>query len=937
MAITDRLSDAVALAGRTGKPAKALTGGVTREMLAETRGGWDGTTVSSGEVLDRDFNPDLDTHSWRGEWGRPGVVDRMIQSEPTIQGVNLIRRNVIASAEFSVEPASDQPRDVEIAEFVEAAIIDGLRTPSGQGWRSFLAEACEYDLRGARYYEVTYQRDRQTGRVGLGEVSPRPLKSVDYWLPDGRGGWDMQQYVPYSDDRRGGTRAPVVKSRDLLKLRWNDTSSNPEPVPMLRPCYGPFIRRDIAAKARTHGFERYAYAVPLIRVDPHAPGFDPSETTQAAARRIAATWRVNLNAAAQMPIGYELEFVEVQFDAASLLDAEQRDGREIASALGAGWYHTGWDNGTEALYREQFASTFVPQLQSNAHGIAEAIQRQIVPQLVRLNFGDADLPKFRAGRVQTGDPLRLAQAASSALQSGAVVDYDGSVEAGLRHWFALPPMPADVRRRKEEEAAAEPEPPAPPPEPPAEPADEPDPEPAHEDEPEPVEEPEEAPLAEVLAERMASLEARAFGDILTQRPDGAPATELEGVLRLSETALPVDSAKARLVSTIDQWRAGMVDEYARQVAAAPDMETAGRVPLPNRRSLEEAYVGTLESVYETGKTAATRETQRQRANPELRQRIEQGLERPEPDEPSALSEIDLTPPKGAQEAAARALRVRAEKPPSQRGMTPVGLARARDLSNGSAVSVETVRRMKAYFDRHEVDKQGETWADKGKGWQAWHGWGGDAGRTWANAIVKRLDAGTAASETACGCGSCGPHIQRWTLAELAEMGHALNGVACLAEAPEPDAGLPESIVDSIDPDASIRTVTQTSVTSLSQRIQRAVRQALQAASVGGSMESIPDVGALVKATVLGLSLGQESSQAQGDVATLFGLGRAQQQRAEGIKRYQYTTMLESARCDPCISHDLEVFDASELDVYATPASWCLGGDKCNCINIGIVE
>jgi hypothetical protein len=89
--------------------------------------------------------------------------------------------------------------------------------------------------------------------------------------------------------------------------------------------------------------------------------------------------------------------------------------------------------------------------------------------------------------------------------------------------------------------------------------------------------------------------------------------------------------------------------------------------------------------------------------------------------------------------AKRALEVRESKPASERGMTSVGLARARDIINKRALSEDTVRRMKAYFDRHEVDKQGETWDDQGKGWQAWNGWGGDAGQTWANAIVERLN------------------------------------------------------------------------------------------------------------------------------------------------------------------------------------------------------
>ena len=102
--------------------------------------------------------------------------------------------------------------------------------------------------------------------------------------------------------------------------------------------------------------------------------------------------------------------------------------------------------------------------------------------------------------------------------------------------------------------------------------------------------------------------------------------------------------------------------------------------------------------------------------------------------------IDFTPPQGAREAAKRALEVRAEKPESERGMTPIGIARARDLSNGKRLSPVTVRRMLAYFDRHQSDKSGETWDQQGKGWQAWHGWGGDPGYAWARKVVRQLDA-----------------------------------------------------------------------------------------------------------------------------------------------------------------------------------------------------
>ena len=108
-------------------------------------------------------------------------------------------------------------------------------------------------------------------------------------------------------------------------------------------------------------------------------------------------------------------------------------------------------------------------------------------------------------------------------------------------------------------------------------------------------------------------------------------------------------------------------------------------------------------------------------------------------------EESFEPPKGVQENARRALEVRASKPPSERGMTDVGVARARDLANGRAVSMTTIKRMKAYFDRHEVDKKGATWDEQGKGWQAWMGWGGDEGWTWARSIVERTPTAPIAS------------------------------------------------------------------------------------------------------------------------------------------------------------------------------------------------
>jgi HK97 family phage portal protein len=105
-------------------------------------------------------------------------------------------------------------------------------------------------------------------------------------------------------------------------------------------------------------------------------------------------------------------------------------------------------------------------------------------------------------------------------------------------------------------------------------------------------------------------------------------------------------------------------------------------------------------------------------------------------------DFDFTPPKGVQEEAERGLEWRREH---NRGGTEVGVARARDLSNGVAVSPDTVRRMANYFSRHESDKDGEGFKPGEDGFPsagriAWALWGGDEGKRWADSLVDRMNA-----------------------------------------------------------------------------------------------------------------------------------------------------------------------------------------------------
>jgi hypothetical protein len=99
---------------------------------------------------------------------------------------------------------------------------------------------------------------------------------------------------------------------------------------------------------------------------------------------------------------------------------------------------------------------------------------------------------------------------------------------------------------------------------------------------------------------------------------------------------------------------------------------------------------------------------------------------------------DHRPPKGVQQAGQRALRW-IEDGKAGRNFTDVGRHRARQLANGESLSAEDVKKMKAYFARHEVDKDAKGFKRGGEGFPspgrvAWDAWGGDPGRRWVQGI-----------------------------------------------------------------------------------------------------------------------------------------------------------------------------------------------------------
>ena len=104
-------------------------------------------------------------------------------------------------------------------------------------------------------------------------------------------------------------------------------------------------------------------------------------------------------------------------------------------------------------------------------------------------------------------------------------------------------------------------------------------------------------------------------------------------------------------------------------------------------------------------------------------------------------DLDFRIPKGAKEEARRGLEWRKE---FGRGGTEVGIASARYISNTDTASPERVRKIAKYFPRHEVDKRAEGYRPGEDGYPsngriAWALWGGEAGKSWSQKLVRAMN------------------------------------------------------------------------------------------------------------------------------------------------------------------------------------------------------
>jgi len=587
-----------------------------------------------GGTIDLDHNKNLDGYDWRGSYDNIGIVDQMVREDPVAQAIRLAWTLPLLSVQWSVQPASDDPKSVEIAEFVQNCLFEHMKG----GWATFLEQAVQFTWRGLSAFEIVARYDKELGATVIDQLAPRLPWTILEWqqYPDGRYGFTQcpnPADPPKGKRIRGEQDGATLPPDKLLLFRFQPEGNNPEPMGILRPAYSSWRQRRTYLILEATGYERSAYGIPTCTVE---PGANPGDVEQV--NVILRELRAGIRAFAMFPKGFSLEWTECPMKADAIRNARVAAGQDMARAALCQFLFTGESAGAYSLIQGQL-DHYTMALQHAANAIATTMSQgphAIIKRLVNWNYqGVTEYPYIQAGEIRVGDPKQLVEAVKTAVDAG-VVTPDDQIEAKIRDVLSLPQRVDNAARPIDVDPSTGPGQNAPvPPDDdgsddgssPAEPT------------PDQGEEPSASSRGEEQARReeetlhehsetcgcdsvsLAEVE-RVQLDVYTEGPRGREVRAAERSVRFSEVSGVKDQANEAMAATITEWRNSVIPEYAQRLARKDSVDDMLSVTVPRVSDLEDLLIDELREVYDQGKASVEREVERQEKDPGLRGEIE---------------------------------------------------------------------------------------------------------------------------------------------------------------------------------------------------------------------------------------------------------------------------------------------------------------------------
>ena len=308
------------------------------------------------------------------------IYNRMRRSDPQVRKVLSAITSPIKSASWSVEAASDDEQDVKAAALMERILFTDL------DYDHKLGEILSFLAHGFSIFEVIHENKESVEfgpYTGLANLAFRNQTTITEWRVDPK----TSKLQEVHQEQSGDAEVDVWLQTDTLLMFFNEREGDDNGFPLLRPLYGPYKRKLLIETLKMIGIERSAIPTPTLKVPQN---ISPKDEEYVAAVNILNGFTSAENSFITYPEGWELDLHQnTGFDPMKLEDSIKREDEKMAGAILATFLElgTGGNGGAYAL-GENLEQFFAQVIASFAKAIANTINTRLIPNLIKLNFGD---------------------------------------------------------------------------------------------------------------------------------------------------------------------------------------------------------------------------------------------------------------------------------------------------------------------------------------------------------------------------------------------------------------------------------------------------------------------------------------------------------------------------------------------------------------------
>lgn len=359
------------------------------------------------------------------------IWDKMRRSESQVVMLLAAIINPIKSANWDIEPYSQSEEHLKHAELMKSILFEGI------DFDAFKHEALTFIPFGFSMFEVVHNvvfNHKKYGTFnGIQTLGFRSQKTILSWNLEKKTGKilsiDQQAYGDVADNEN-------IPGKFILVFTNQKEGDNYEGISALRGMYGAYQRKQLYLKLTAIGVEKYAIGTPVGTVP---SGKDVLTQEINAFKNMLESYTSHEAAYVIKPAGWEIEIQRGDFDASKIVELLKFENTEMINSVVANFLALG-TNGSGGAFAlsNDLSDFFMSGIQYYADIIAGGINRNLIPNLIRLNFGDQDgYPKLKVTGISDKAGTELANVVKTLIDAGAV-KADEPLEDFLRRQFKLP-------------------------------------------------------------------------------------------------------------------------------------------------------------------------------------------------------------------------------------------------------------------------------------------------------------------------------------------------------------------------------------------------------------------------------------------------------------------------------------------------------------------